>query len=126
MMTTLVSACLAGAAAAQPAVTEADLIGVWRGVEIAGGLVIAGEVIFFPDGHYQRVNVLGQLMNYVEGNYEAAGNWLHFVPTDYEPKEYLGVPQYPPPTETWVIDGFDGRHLHATVGQSEIVFERTR
>lgn len=120
----VVAGAMAGAAMAQQALRAADLVGVWRGYDRTGEMVIASEVIFFADGHYQRVNVLGQLMNYVTGDYRLAGNWVHFQPTDYEPKVYLGIPQYAPPSETWVVDGFDGHRLHATSGSSELAFER--
>jgi hypothetical protein len=122
----LAAIAFAGAAAAQPAIDADDLVGVWRGAEATAGVVIDSEVIFFADGRYQRMNMLGQLMNYVAGDYRLTGNLVHFEPKDYEPKVYLGVPQYPPPSDTWVIDAFDGRHLHGTVGQSEILFERSR
>ncbi len=117
-------AAAGGATLAQPAIDAADLVGVWRGVEVSGPLVIAGEVIFHADGHYQRVNVLGRLMNLVAGDYRVAGPLVHFVPTDYQPREILGIPQYPPPSETWLVDRLGDGHLHARVGQSELTFER--
>lgn len=119
-------AVAAGGGAAAQALSEADLVGVWRGQERTQGMTIAGEVIFFPDGTYQRTAVLGQLMTAQSGIYRTAENWVHFQPQDYEPKVYLGIPQYPPPSETWVVDGFDGRHIHATVGITEISYDRVQ
>ncbi|EEW25914.1 hypothetical protein [Rhodobacter ferrooxidans] len=114
------------ASRAQNTLSEADLVGVWQGAEITGDLVISGEVMFFPDGHYQRSHVLGQLMTMTSGPYRVAENWVHFAVDDYEPKWYAGVAQYPPPSETWVLEQFDGVQLSGSVGITRIDYHRVQ
>ena len=52
-------------------------------------------------------------MTFQSGIYQVQGNWIHFEPTDYEPKVYLGIAQAMPPSETWVVDMFTGSYIHA-------------
>ena len=51
------------------------------------------------------------------GNYKIVQNWIGFEVHDYEPKIYLGVPQAPPPNDTWKIPHFDGRVLESDPSQ---------
>ncbi len=60
---------------------------------------------------------LGPLRTWQTGPYRIAKNWIHFEVEDYEPKYYQGVFQYPPPSETWMVDFFDGRTIEGRIGQ---------
>ncbi|MCU4653383.1 hypothetical protein N8I71_11100 [Roseibacterium sp. SDUM158016] len=127
----LLAACVAlvaGPAVGQQMLDAGRLAGRWQGYEtVMGGATIGSEVIFFPNGTYQRLSVLGDLMAMQWGNWEVAQNWLHFYPTDYEPKTYLGRAMAPPPSETWIVDYFDGMRIHATIaGSSEVNFQRVQ
>jgi hypothetical protein len=105
----------------------AALVGTWRGYELTGGYQIGSEVIFFPNGGYQRISALGQLMTLQTGNWSVVQTWIHFSPTDWEPKEYEGRRLSPPPSETWQVDHFDGMSIHATIGgMSEVSFQRVQ
>jgi hypothetical protein len=106
-----------GAAAAQLRITRRTLTGVWRGTVEVAGVSISGEVIFDLDGTYRRMHWLGQLRTWQVGPYSIANNWIHFEVDDYEPKFYQGVYQHPPPSETWMVDFFDGRIIEGRIGE---------
>ena len=106
------------AAWAQAELSEAELAGVWRGYVKDAGFRINGELIFRRNGTYQRMHQLGQLMTWASGPYRIAENWIHFEVEDYESKRYLGVDQAPPPSETWMVDYFDGRQIEGRIGNS--------
>jgi len=119
------AASVGGGAAAQQRLDRDQLVGRWQGYEAFGGYRVQSEVLFFPDGTYQRWSALGSLMAMHRGAWEVMQNWVHFSPTDYEPKIYQGRPMAPPPSETWIVDAFDGTNIHATVGgMSEVSFRR--
>jgi hypothetical protein len=122
----LVLALVPERGAAQAGLEPAALVGVWHGAERTGDLVVLGELILHPGGQYQRAFAVAHLQGFQSGRWELAANWLRFVPTDYEPKVYLGIPQAPPPSETWVVHRFDGRVIEATVGMTAIRYERVR
>jgi hypothetical protein len=105
-----------GKAQAQVPLSRRNLMGVWRGTIEAGGVVIGGEIIFQPNGTYRRSNVLGRLMSWASGPYTIAENWIHFEVEDYGPTYFQGVYQYPPPSETWVVESFDGQTIEARIG----------
>jgi hypothetical protein len=91
-------------AAAQDRDTDpAELVGVWRGTESIGRVIINGEVIFYEDGGYRRMHQLGYLETWDVGSYRIARNWIHFEIEDYEPKYYQGVFQHRPPSDTWKV-----------------------
>ena len=113
-----VAAMIGSEAEAQVAITRRSLTGVWQGGVTTGGYTFVGEVIFKPDGTYQRMHAYGDLRHWTIGPYSIAQNWVHFEVDDYGPKYYLGVYQYPPPTETWVVSAFDGRTIEGTIGDA--------
>ena len=114
-----------GARAAIKKLSVASLSGAWRGSETTGPLVIAGEVLFQRNGTYQRMHRLGELVTWASGPYSIAQNWVHFEVEDYGPEYYAGIRQYPPPSETWMVDRFDGRSLDARIGtETAIHYER--
>jgi hypothetical protein len=104
------------AVVAQTALSPAALIGKWQGVERAGPIVIAGEVLFFANGTYQRHHVAGPLQTLDSGSFQVVQNWIHFYVMDYAPKTYGGKRMAPPPSDTWVVNGFNGAALNATIG----------
>ena len=105
-------------ASAQADLSAASLTGVWRGHVEQAGIGIEGELIFRRGGTYQRMHQLGQLMTWASGSYRIAENWIHFEVEDYEPKYYQGVFQHPPPSETWMVDYFDGERIEGQIGNS--------
>jgi len=96
-------------------------MGVWQGIERTGSVSIAGEVIFQPNGTYRRMHRLGNLMTWASGTYSIAENWIHFEVEAYGPVYYLGVYQYPPPSETWMVDAFDGHSIDARIGGATVI-----
>lgn len=109
----------------QLALTRRNLAGVWRGIEKTAGIVISGEVIFQPNGTYRRMHQFKQLMTWASGPYTIAENWIHFEVDAYGPVYYLGAYQYPPPSETWMVDQFDGQSISGWIGSaSQIYYER--
>lgn len=106
----------AAVAIAQAALSPAALVGKWQGVERTGPIAIGGQVLFFQDGTYQRYHVAGPLQTLDTGSFQVAQNWIHFYVMNYEPKWYGGKRLAPPPSDTWVVNGFDGGHLNAAIG----------
>ena len=127
-MIALAAALLIGAtgAGAQQALDPGQLVGVWQGYEQTGDLVILAEVQFFDNFTYQKVVTVAGAYAFQSGEWSLAGNWLHFVPTDYEPKEVAGIRQHPPPSETWVVQHFDERGLIANVGYTQMNYQRVQ
>ncbi len=109
-----------GEAGARMALTPRNLAGVWQGGVRAGGYFISGEVIFRPNGTYRRMHTFGDLRHWTTGPFSIVQNWIHFEVDDYGPQYYLGVYQYPPPTETWVVSSFDGREIEGTIGDTAL------
>jgi hypothetical protein len=107
--------------AAQIVISPASLIGIWDGVERTGQITIRGEVIFYPNGTYQRHHVLGALQTWDNGTYQVAQNWVHFNVQDYQPKVYNRVVQAPPPSETWMLNSFNGRVATGMIGAATFV-----
>ena len=111
---------------AQAALSPAALVGKWQGVERTGPIAIAGQVLFFQNGTYQRYHVAGALQAIDTGSFQVAQNWIHFYVTDYQPKSYGGKPMAPPPSDTWVVNGFNGNALNATIGgATQVQYQRT-
>ena len=111
---------------AQAALSPAALVGKWQGVERTGPIAIAGQVLFFQNGTYQRYHVAGALQAIDTGSFQVAQNWIHFYVTDYQPKSYEGKRLAPPPSDTWVVSGFNGNALAATIGGvTQIQYQRT-
>lgn len=128
-LTLLTGAIAASGAVAQAfsqtAITPENLTGVWRGYVNAGGYEIGGEMIFQPNGTFRRMNWYGSLMAWASGPFTIAENWIHFEVDAYGPEIYQGVPQAAPPSETWMVDRFDGRSIDARVGSNAYVhFDR--
>ena len=67
---------------AQAALSPAALVGKWQGVERTGPIAIAGQVLFFQNGAYQRYHVAGALQAIDTGSFQVAQNWIHFYVTD--------------------------------------------
>jgi hypothetical protein len=111
---------------AQAALSPAALVGKWQGVERTGPIAIAGQVLFFQNGTYQRYHVAGALQAIDSGSFQVAQNWIHFYVTDYQPKSYGGKRLAPPPSDTWVVNGFNGNPLAATIGgATQIQYQRS-
>lgn len=115
-----------GRGLAQPQVEPAALVGVWRGYERTGEMVVWGEMILHANGRFQKAFAMGPARAFQSGDWQATGQWVRFVPTDYEPKVYLGVAQAPPPPETWTVHRFDGRVIDASVGYTVMHYERVQ
>ena len=119
-------ALAAAGVVAQAALSPAALVGKWQGVERTGPIAIAGQVLFFQNGTYQRYHVAGALQAIDTGSFQVAQNWIHFYVTDYQPKSYEGKRLAPPPSDTWVVSGFNGNALAATIGGvTQIQYQRT-
>lgn len=106
---------------AELALTRRNLAGVWRGTYQELGAVIAGEILFQPNGSFRHTQVWGNLMAWAAGEYKIAQNWIHFNIETYGPEEYKGVKQYRPQSETWMVNYFDGRTIRATIGDQTVV-----
>jgi hypothetical protein len=116
----------ASAVIAQAALSPGALVGKWQGIERTGPIAIAGQVLFFQNGTYQRYHVAGALQTLDTGSFQVAQNWIHFYVTDYQPKTYGGKRMAPPPSDTWVVNGFNGNALSATIGgATQIQYQRT-
>jgi hypothetical protein len=112
-------------ASAQEVELPEQLTGVWQGTVIVGPYEIGGEMIFQPNGTFRRMNWLNGLMTWASGPYTIARNWIHFEVEAYGPEIYLNVPQPKPPSETWMVNFFDGRVIDATLADGTIIhFER--
>lgn len=110
---------------AQEALTADMLVGVWRGVVSVGGTEIGGEVLFQPNGTFRRTNWWNGLMTWASGPFTIAGNRVHFEVDAYGPEIYLNQPMPRPPSETWMVDFFDGRMIEGRIGDSAAIrFER--
>ena len=107
-------------AEAQQALTAASLIGTWDGIERTGQLSIRGQVIFYPNGTYQRHHVLGALQTLDSGTYQVAQNWVHFNVQDYQPRQYNGVNQSMP-SDTWMLTSFNGRVAEGMIGAATFI-----
>jgi hypothetical protein len=103
-------------AAAQVGVAPSQLVGSWVGFERAGPITIQGDVIFYPNGSYRRHHAAGMLQTWDSGNYQVAQSWVHFEVQDYEPKTYNGARLAPPPSDTWMLTGFNGRVAEGRIG----------
>ena len=111
---------------AQAALSPAALVGKWQGVERTGPIAISGQVLFFQNGTYQRYHVAGALQAIDTGSFQVAQNWIHFYVTDYQPKSYGGKRMAPPPSDTWVVNAFNGNALNATIGGvTQVQYQRT-
>lgn len=97
------------------------LAGVWRGQEVSPLGPMSVEVIFFPNGTYNRAHTWGSLMTTDNGAYQIVQNWIHFTLNDYQPKVYKGQTMTRPMSDTWVVGRFDGRFMQATVGGNSTV-----
>lgn len=122
---TLSSAVILAILVALPAAAQ-QLTGTWRGMMATPwGQVMGTEVIFFPNGTYTSVAVMGTLMTRHWGRYQVVQNWIHFDLQGAEPREYCGpqrcIPLAWPQSETWVITAFDGRTLQTANGRLERV-----
>jgi hypothetical protein len=116
---TLLAWCTLPLRAQNVPLTPETLAGVWRGQETSPLVgTMAVEVIFFPQGTYSRAHTAGALMTRDVGSYTIVQNWIHFQLQDYGPRWYMGKPMTRPMSDTWVVGGFDGRSLLATVGGS--------
>jgi hypothetical protein len=120
------SAVLAFApASAQDVELPERLTGVWQGTVTVGPYDIGGEIIFQPNGTFRRTNWLNGLMTWASGPYTIARNWIHFEVEAYGPEIYLNVPQPKPPSETWMVDFFDGRVIDARLADGSVIhYER--
>ena len=78
-------------------------------------------MIFKPNGTFQRTNWWNGLMTWAIGPYTIAENWIHFEIDSYGPDIYQGVPQAAPPSETWMVDRFDGQTIEARIGAEAVV-----
>lgn len=116
--------CLAAEVAVARQLATADMLGVWRGTEESSTVLIAGEVVFYPNGTCARSFVAGDIAVFQSGTFEVQGLMIHFTPIDWEPKVYLGVPQARPPAETWFVDDDDGADIHARVGNTSMNYRR--
>jgi hypothetical protein len=69
------------------------LFGVWKTTAstIYGQLTV--ELILKPDKHFSQLSTMNGLMAFDEGTIEIVEkeNFIHFVVTDHEPKQYNGV-----------------------------------
>lgn len=70
----LLGVALGGFARGQGALDPAALVGVWRGVERTGALVISGAMILHPNGLSRRDPTLAHPRTFHGGRWEAAGN----------------------------------------------------
>lgn len=113
------------AARAQAPDLPERLSGVWRGTVTVGPYEIAGELIFRPNGTFRRANWWNGLMTWASGPYTIARNWIHFEVEAYGPEIYMNMPQARPPSETWMVDFYDGGMLDATLADGSVIhFER--
>jgi hypothetical protein len=110
----------AGPAVAQSGLSPENLVGVWQGVERTGPVAVGGRLVMFANGTYERHHVLGALQTWDRGTYQLAQNWVHFNVQDYQPKEYNRAPMPPPPSETWMVNAFDGRTVEGRIGTATI------
>ncbi len=100
------------------------LVGAWQGEERGPLGVMSVELIFFRNGTYRRSHQWGELMTFDTGTYTVAENWIHFKLQDYGPRTYKGQVMTRPMSDTWVVGGFDGRALTATVGANSRISMR--
>lgn len=74
-----------------PADGPFQLFGVWRaGIPTPYGDLHL-ELILQPDSRFSQISTMNGLMAYDVGNVELVENFIHFVVTDHEPKEYNGT-----------------------------------
>jgi hypothetical protein len=120
----LLLALMAAAPAEAQALRSAQLVGAWSGRESSLVGAMALQVVFFPDGRYQRVHRLGGLMTFDNGRYTIAQNWVHFELEQFGPDHFNGKPLTWPRSDTWIVHRFDGRFLEATIGGAQVSISR--
>lgn len=115
---------VAAAPARAQALNPAQLAGAWSGREASVVGAMSLQVVFFPDGRYQRVHRLGGLMTFDNGRYSVVQNWIHFELEQFGPDRYNGKPLTWPRSDTWVVHRFNGRFLEGSIGGALVSITR--
>ncbi len=75
----------------RPAPAAISLPGIWESQTMTGYGVIYSQMILQPNNSYSYQVVLGDLVTWETGIYEAGEGFVHFSVLDYEPKVYKGT-----------------------------------
>ena len=101
-----------------------SLTGSWAGQEAYPQATMQISVLFFANGTYQRSHIIGPLMTWDKGRFSVAQNWIHFELEEFGPETFNGRPMHPMKSDTWMVTGFDGATLTATIGAARVTVMR--
>ena len=102
----------------------ASLTGSWAGQEAYPQGTMQVGVLFFANGTYQRSHRIGPLMTWDKGRFSVVQNWIHFELEEFGPETFNGRPMHPMKSDTWIVTGFDGARLTATIGAGMVTVAR--
>ena len=91
-----------GLTQAQPLPAE-NIVGLWRSQFPTPMGMGFSEVVFMPDGRFQKKVRAGELMTLDIGRYTVGQGYIHFDIEDHEPKTYMGQPMQWVKSETWLF-----------------------
>lgn len=122
---TLLALAVAGARSAlAQSLDPGSLTGSWAGQEAYPLGTMQVSVLFFANGSYQRSHVIGPLMTWDKGRFSVVQNWIHFELEEFGPETFNGRPMHPMKSDTWMVTGFDGARLTATIGAGMVTVTR--